>query len=47
LLRPLLWSALAGLAASRVLLLAHYPSGVIGGLAIGAAIDGTVATSLP
>ena len=43
-LRPLLWSVLAGLAASRVLLLAHYPSDVIGGLALGAAIDGAVAS---
>jgi membrane-associated phospholipid phosphatase len=46
-LRPLLWSALAGLAASRVLLLAHYPSDVIGGLAIGAAIDGAVCRLIP
>jgi membrane-associated phospholipid phosphatase len=46
-LRPLLWPALAGLAASRVLLLAHYPSDVIGGLAIGAAIDGAVAALIP
>jgi len=43
-LRPLLWSMLAGLAASRVLLLAHYPSDVIGGLALGAAIDEAVAS---
>jgi membrane-associated phospholipid phosphatase len=35
------------LAASRVLLLAHYPSDMIGGLAIGAAIDGTVVTLVP
>ena len=46
-LRPLVWSALVGLAASRVLLLAHYPSDVIGGLAMGAAIDGAVATIIP
>jgi undecaprenyl-diphosphatase len=46
-LRPLLWPALAGLAASRLLLLAHYPSDVIGGLAIGAAIDGAVARLMP
>lgn len=46
-LRPLLWPALAGLAASRVLLLAHYPSDVIGGLALGAAIDGAVAAVIP
>jgi len=43
-LRPLVWSALAGLAMSRVLLLAHYPSDVLGGLAVGAAIDGAVAS---
>ena len=46
-LRPLLWPALASLAASRVLLLAHYPSDVIGGLALGAAIDGAVAALIP
>jgi len=46
-LRPLLWPALIGLAASRVLLLAHYPSDVIGGLALGAAIDGAVARLIP
>lgn len=46
-LRPLLWSVLAGLAASRVLLLAHYPSDVIGGLALGAAIDRAVAAGIP
>jgi len=46
-LRPLLWPALAGLAASRVLLLAHYPSDVIGGLALGAAIDAAVARLVP
>jgi undecaprenyl-diphosphatase len=46
-LRPLLWPALAGLAASRVLLLAHYPSDVIGGLALGAAIDTAVARFTP
>ena len=45
-LRPLLWSALAGLAASRVLLLAHYPSDVIGGLALGAAIDAAVKSAI-
>jgi undecaprenyl-diphosphatase len=46
-LRPLLWPALAGLAASRVLLLAHYPSDVIGGLALGAAIDAAVEAVIP
>ena len=42
-LRPLLWPTLTALAASRVLLLAHYPSDVLGGLALGAAIDGALA----
>ncbi|MBV8752099.1 MAG: phosphatase PAP2 family protein [Hyphomicrobiales bacterium] len=46
-LRPLLWPALAGLAASRMLLLAHYPSDVIGGLALGATIDAAVAAVIP
>ena len=41
-LRPLMWTAFATLAASRVLLLAHYPSDVIGGLALGAGIDQAV-----
>jgi membrane-associated phospholipid phosphatase len=46
-LRPLVWPAFATLAASRVLLLAHYPSDVIGGLALGAGIDGAVAMLIP
>ena len=46
-LRPVMWSSLATLAASRVLLLAHYPSDVIGGLALGAGIDATVAAVIP
>jgi membrane-associated phospholipid phosphatase len=41
-LRPVMWPAFAALAASRVLLLAHYPSDVIGGLALGAGIDAAV-----
>jgi membrane-associated phospholipid phosphatase len=46
-LRPLLWPAFATLAASRVLLLAHYPSDVIGGLALGAGIDAAMAKVIP
>ena len=46
-LRPLLWPALVGLAASRVLLLARYPSDVAGGLAIGLGIDQAVARLIP
>jgi membrane-associated phospholipid phosphatase len=45
-LRALLWPALAGLATSRILLLAHYPSDVIGGLALGAVIDGAVTSAI-
>jgi membrane-associated phospholipid phosphatase len=45
--RPVMWSALAALAASRVLLLAHYPSDVIGGLALGAGVDAAVAAVIP
>jgi undecaprenyl-diphosphatase len=44
---PLLWPALAGLAVSRVLLLAHYPSDVVGGLALGLAVDEAVARVMP
>jgi undecaprenyl-diphosphatase len=46
-LRPAMWPAFATLALSRVLLLAHYPSDVIGGLALGAGIDQAVATIIP
>ena len=45
-LRPVMWSAFAALAASRVLLLAHYPSDVIGGLALGAGIDAAVTSAI-
>lgn len=38
-LRPLIWSAAATLAATRILLLAHYPTDVVAGLALGAAVD--------
>lgn len=36
---PLLWSGLFGLAATRILLLAHYFSDVVAGLGIGAALE--------
>jgi membrane-associated phospholipid phosphatase len=45
--RPLLWPVVAGLAASRVLLLAHYPSDVAGGLALGLGIDQAMAILIP
>jgi membrane-associated phospholipid phosphatase len=41
-LRPAMWPVFATLAASRVLLLAHYPSDVICGLAMGAGIDAVI-----
>ena len=45
-LRLFMWPAFATLAASRVLLLAHYPSDVIGGLALGAGIDAAVGKAM-
>ena len=42
-LRPAVGPALLGLAASRILLLAHYPTDVIAGLAFGTVIDRAVA----
>jgi undecaprenyl-diphosphatase len=38
-LRPLVWPAVAALAATRMLLLAHYPSDVASGLLAGIAVD--------
>jgi membrane-associated phospholipid phosphatase len=38
-LRPLMWPALAALAATRIALLAHYPSDVAAGLAGGVLLD--------
>jgi undecaprenyl-diphosphatase len=46
-LRPAVWPALISLAASRVLLLAHYPSDVAAGLGIGVAIQRAVSRLLP
>jgi membrane-associated phospholipid phosphatase len=37
---------IVGVAARRVLLLAHYPSDVIGGLALGAGIDAAVGKAI-
>ena len=37
--RPIVWPSLAVLAGSRIMLLAHYPSDVAAGLALGALID--------
>jgi membrane-associated phospholipid phosphatase len=37
--RPLVWPGLAALAATRILLLAHYASDVVAGLLIGLALD--------
>jgi undecaprenyl-diphosphatase len=37
--RPLVWPAVLSLSATRILLLAHYPSDVAAGLGIGLAID--------
>lgn len=41
--RPLLWSGFVSLLASRVLVLAHYPSDVLAGLTLGVGIDRAVA----
>jgi len=41
--RLLLWPSAAALAATRLLLLAHYPTDVAAGLLLGAAIDRTIA----
>jgi membrane-associated phospholipid phosphatase len=46
-LRPAVLPALISLAASRVLLLAHYPSDVAAGLGIGVAIERGVSRLLP
>jgi membrane-associated phospholipid phosphatase len=45
-LRPLVWPAVLSLAATRILILAHYPSDVIAGLGIGIAIDKAIAAAL-
>ena len=41
-LRPFVWAGLLGLASTRIMLLAHYASDVVSGLAIGAALGKTV-----
>lgn len=41
-LKPLVWAGLLGLAATRILLLAHYASDVAAGLAIGAGLGRAV-----
>jgi undecaprenyl-diphosphatase len=46
-LRRAVWPALALLAASRVLLLAHYPSDVAAGLGLGGLIERVAASVLP
>jgi len=45
-LRPFVWPAVLSLAATRILVLAHYPSDVIAGLRIGVAIDKAIAAAL-
>jgi membrane-associated phospholipid phosphatase len=42
-LRPYLWPAAASLAMTRVMLLAHYPTDVAAGLAIGAGLEAAIA----
>jgi membrane-associated phospholipid phosphatase len=37
--RPLVWPAMAALAASRILLLAHYPTDVVAGFFLGLSLD--------
>jgi undecaprenyl-diphosphatase len=46
-LRPLIWPAAAALAATRIALLAHYPSDVAVGLAVGALVDAAADRVLP
>ena len=46
-MRGAVWPALALLAASRVLLLAHYPSDVAAGLGLGGLIERVAASVLP
>lgn len=46
-LRPYLWPAAASLSLTRVLLLAHYPSDVGAGLAMGAGLEAAMARLLP
>jgi len=46
-LRPAVWPVLSLLAASRVLLLAHYPSDVAAGLMLGALIERATAKLPP
>jgi undecaprenyl-diphosphatase len=41
-LRPLVWAGILGLASTRIMLLAHYPSDVVAGLAIGAGLGKAV-----
>jgi undecaprenyl-diphosphatase len=45
-IRPWVWPALLSLAATRVLILAHYPTDVLAGFGIGVAIDRAVRTTL-
>jgi len=40
--RPLVWAGIVGLASTRILLLAHYASDVVAGLAIGAGLGKAV-----
>jgi membrane-associated phospholipid phosphatase len=41
--RPIVWPSVLALSASRILLLAHYPTDVIAGLAIGVALEKAIA----